>query len=55
MRDDVLKHLTRLMGAIEELLVEYSKMTDERKIEMDTRIEEKIKNINNIVNWSKHE
>ncbi len=55
MRDDVVKHLTNVMSAIEELLVVYSQLTDEKKIEMDTRLEEKLKNLNNIIKWSKNE
>ena len=55
MRDDLIKHLTNVMGAIEELLVLYGSLTDEKKIEMDTRLEEKIKNLRNVVEWSKNE
>jgi hypothetical protein len=55
MRDDLVKHLTNVMSAIEELLMVYSQLTDQKKIEMDTRLEEKLKNLDNIIKWSKNE
>jgi len=55
MRDDVIRHLSNMIGAIEELLAVYGNLTDEKKIEMDTRLEEKIKNLNNIIKWSSNE
>jgi len=55
MRDDVVKHLTNVMSAIEELLMVYSQLTDQKKIEMDARLEEKLKNLDNIIKWSKNE
>jgi hypothetical protein len=55
MRDDVVKHLSNMMGAIEELLEVYGNLRDEKKIEMDVRLEEKLKNLNNIIKWSSNE
>jgi hypothetical protein len=55
MRDDVVKHLSNMMGAIEELLAVYEGLGDGKKIEMDTRLEEKIKNLKNIIRWSSNE
>ena len=55
MRDEITKHLTNVLGAIEELLDRYSQLSDEKKIEMDTRLEEKIKNLQDIIKWSSNE
>ena len=55
MRNDVLKHLGNLTDAVEELLDVYGHLTQEKKIEMDTRLEEKLKNLDNIIKWSKNE
>jgi hypothetical protein len=55
MREDILKHMSNLTNAIEELLEVYESMTVGKKIEMDIRLEEKIKNIQQIVEWSKND
>jgi hypothetical protein len=54
MRDDITKHLANMLGAIEELLVVYNQMSAPKRLEMDTRLEEKIKNLQNIIEWSKN-
>jgi cell fate (sporulation/competence/biofilm development) regulator YmcA (YheA/YmcA/DUF963 family) len=55
MREDILKHMSNLTNAIEELLSVYDNMGQGKKIEMDIRLEEKIKNIQQIVKWSTNE
>jgi hypothetical protein len=55
MREDILKHVSNLVNSVEELLDVYENMNEGKKIEMDIRIEEKIKNLQNIVKWSKNE
>jgi hypothetical protein len=55
MREDILRHMSNLTNAIEELLSVYENMTQGKKIEMDIRLEEKIKNIQQIVKWSTNE
>jgi hypothetical protein len=54
MRDDITKHLANMLGAIEELLAVYNQMSESKRLEMDTRLEEKIKNLQNIIKWSKN-
>jgi len=53
MREDILKHMSNLTNAIEELISTYEDISEEKKI--DTRLEEKIKNIQQIVKWSTNE
>lgn len=55
MREDILKHMSNLITSIEELLTVYENMNAGKKIEMDIRLEEKIKNLQNIVKWSKND
>lgn len=55
MREDILKHMSNLTNAIEELLSTYEGMHEGKKIEMDIRLEEKIKNLQQIVKWSKND
>ena len=55
MREDILRHMSNLTNAIEELLSVYENMNQGKKIEMDIRLEEKIKNIQQIVKWSTNE
>jgi len=45
MRDDITKHLTNMLGAIEELLAVYNIMPESKKLEMDTRLEEQLNRI----------
>ena len=47
--------MSNLTNAIEELLAVYENMNSEKKIEMDIRLEEKIKNLQDIVKWSKND
>lgn len=54
MRDDITKHLNNMLGAIEELLAVYKKMPESKRLEMDTRLEEKLNNLQNIIKWSKN-
>jgi archaellum component FlaC len=53
MREDILKHISNLTNAIEELISTYEDVSQKNKI--DTRLEEKIKNIQQIVKWSTNE
>jgi hypothetical protein len=53
MREDILKHMSNLTNAIEELISTYEDVSQKNKI--DTRLEEKIKNIQQIVKWSTNE
>ena len=55
MREDILKHMSNLTNAIEELLAVYENMNEVKKIEMDIRLEEKIRNLQQIVKWSKND
>lgn len=55
MREDILKHMSNLTNAIEELLDVYERMNEGKKIEMDIRLEEKIKSLQNVVKWSKND
>ena len=54
MRDDITKHLTNMLGAIEELLAVYNQIPKSKKLKMDTRLEEKLNNLQNIIKWSKN-
>jgi hypothetical protein len=47
--------MSNLTNAIEELLSVYEGMNEGKKIEMDIRLQEKIKNIQQIVKWSKND
>ena len=53
MREDILKHMSNLTNAIEELISTYEDISEDKKI--DTRLEEKIKNIQQRVKWSTNE
>lgn len=55
MREDILKHVSNLVNSVEELLDAYENMGQGKKIEMDIRLEEKIKNLQQIVKWSKND
>jgi hypothetical protein len=55
MREDILKHVSNLVNSVEELLDVYENMGQGKKIEMDIRLEEKIKNLQQIVKWSKND
>jgi ElaB/YqjD/DUF883 family membrane-anchored ribosome-binding protein len=55
MREDILKHVSNLVNSVEELLSVYESMSQGKKIEMDIRLEEKIKNLQQIVKWSKND
>jgi hypothetical protein len=55
MREDILKHMSNLTNAIEELLSVYENMNEVKKIEMDIRLQDKINNLQQIVKWSKND
>ena len=55
MREDILRHMSNVITAVEELIDTYSKIGDNKKIEIDVRLEEKIKNLHDVVKWSKND
>jgi hypothetical protein len=55
MREDILKHMSNLVSAIEDLITEYERLNEKDSGYIPDSIEDKILTLQNVVKWSKND
>jgi hypothetical protein len=55
MREDILKHMSNLVNAIEDLVTEYERLNERNSGYLPDSLEQKILTLQDVVKWSKND